>query len=214
MSRWILAFAAAALLLGATDASAQRRSSSSSRSSFEPRIELIPHAGYAWTFEREAYYGAFTGKLDIKDSGFWGIAADIPVRPDKQIRLLYRRQDSEIVFRRYGGGSYEQDLATEYYHIGGVGGIRRGNVLPYGLLTLGGTRYANELDDIWKFSMIFGLGAKVYGERFGFMAQASFPFTVTEGGGYISVGSGGLYTTVGGTGIGQFDLSAGLIVRL
>jgi hypothetical protein len=203
------------LLVSASGASAQRRGSSS-YSSYEPRFELIPHAGYAWTFARDALYSGFAGEFDFQDTGYWGIAGDFAMRPDKQLRLLYRRQDTEFVFRRYGGGSYKTDVAVEYWQIGGLGGVRRGNVLPYGMLTLGGTRFdpADFDEDAWKFSMIFGLGVKVYGQgRMGFMLQGSFPFTVIDGGGSISFGTGGVYTTVGGYGVGQMDLTGGLIVR-
>ncbi len=214
MNRFLVCATILAIVLSASDASAQRRSRSSGSSS-PYRIDLIPHAGYVWTFSREGAFGTFGGEVDLQDTAYWGIAADFVARPDKQVRLLYRRQETEIVFRRFGGGSIKTDAALEYWQIGGLGGVQRGNILPYGLITLGGTRIApKELDDdTWKFSTIFGLGVKIYGERTGFMLQGSFPFTVIDGGGSISVGTGGVYTTVGGYGIGQLDLTGGFILR-
>ncbi len=217
MARFASLLMVLAVVLCASDVRAQGSSSgSSTASSSDYRLELIPHAGYAWTFSRDAFYGTFAGEVDFEDSAYWGIAADLNMRSGKQARLLYRRQDTELVFRRFGGGSQKSDVAIEYWHVGALGGVPRGNMMPYGLLTLGGTRIApKEInDDTWKFSMIFGLGVKYYGERFGLMLQGSFPFTVIDGGGTITVGSGGVYTTVGGYGIGQMDLTGGLILRI
>ncbi|MCK5619955.1 MAG: hypothetical protein KAJ17_11165, partial [Candidatus Krumholzibacteria bacterium] len=63
------------------------------------------------------------------------------------------------------------------------------------------------------FSMIFGLGAKIYAtDRIGLRVQARLPFTFISGGAGIGCGTGGCYTTVGGSGIAQFDVSAALML--
>ena len=89
----------------------------------------------------------------------------------------------------------------------------QGNVMPYGLFSLGGTRYAESggADDIWKFSVILGLGAKVYmSEKIGLLVQGRMPFTFTGGG--IGIGTGG--ASIVGTGIAQFDIGAGLMILM
>jgi len=216
-TRLVLAAAMLAVLPGA--AAAQR---SSGGSTGVHRFEITPYGGYSWTFARDFYYGPTLGRLDVSDSGIWGIALDIntPYQPGSQIELLYSRQDSELEFdtaNLVGTGRNTADLSVEYLHIGGLYGQRRGQVFPFGVLTLGGTRYASKDlgEDIWKFSIIFGFGAKVYAnERFGLRIQGRFPFSVFSGGGSVGCGSGGCYTSVGGTGLAQFDVGAGVMLLM
>ena len=210
-------FVLVAALLGAVPATAaaQQRGGSSGTH----RFEITPSYGYSWTFARDFYYGAYSGRVDINDSPMWGIALDfnLPQKPGSQIELLYSRQDSDIRFSSITLDPVETDFAVEYWHIGGLYGVPRGNVMPFGMMTVGGTRYSSEEfnDDVWKFSMIFGFGAKVYASNsIGLRVQGRFPFTIMSGGGSVGCGSGGCYTSVGGTGIGQFDVSAGVMLML
>ena len=205
-----------AVLLAAVPATAtaQRRATAGTH-----RFEISPFYGYSWTFARDFYYGPTSGRADINDSGQWGIALDfnLPYKPGSQIELLYNRQDSDLKFTTFNLAPTEVDMAVEYWHIGGVYGVRRGNAMPFGMLTLGGTRYSSEdfNDDVWKFSMIFGFGAKIYAsDVLGLRVQGRFPFTILSGGGAVGCGSGGCYTSVGGTGIGQFDVSAGVMLMM
>jgi hypothetical protein len=213
MSRKILVFVVLLLALDFSASFAQRRSGSGSTSiqSHDHRLELHVFGGYAFTFSRRVCSPC--GDLDIKDSGFWAIAADINVQPFTQLELLYNRQDSKLIFRPDPGGiRREADIAVEYWHIGGLRGIPQGNLMPFGSLTLGATRYNlkdSTFSDEWKFSMILGVGAKFYpNDRLGVRVQARLPFTFTST--YLGFGPGG--AMVGGTGIAQFDLSGGLFL--
>jgi hypothetical protein len=132
-----------------------------------------------------------------------------------QVRLLYRREDSQVELRGLGlGQTYSQDASVEYWHIGAVSGLMKGKSMPFGTLSLGGTRLVSGDVDEWKFSMIFGLGVKVYtSPKVGILLQANWPLTFTDtwGGAYVGTGGGGL--TFGGTGISQLDLGGGLMLR-
>jgi len=220
-----IAIASLALALASGDALAQRggqRGSSRSRSSAQHTAEITPFGGYVWTFSREAFYGTTGGKVDISDSGFWGVAVDINVRPGGFLHLLYQRQDADLTFSTYGGINIAPQAArtpigVEYWQIGGVGGMPQGNILPFTSLSLGATRYILKdfNQDEWKFSIILGLGAKVYAnDRLGLRVQARMPWTIFSGGAGIGCGGGGCYTTFGGTGIAQIDVSAGLMILL
>ena len=183
------------------------------------RFEITPFGGYSWTFARDFYYGPTGGRVDIEDSGMWGIAVDInlPYKPGSQIQLLYNRQDSKLQFSSFNTGTVEADFGVEYWHVGGSYGVQRGNAMPFTVLTLGGSRFfSKDLgEDVWKFSIIFGAGAKLYAnDRLGLKLQGRFPFSIFSGGGAIGCGSGGCYTSVGGSGMGQFDLSAGVMVLM
>ncbi len=204
-------------------ASAQRRTGGARGTTGMHRFEITPFGGYSWTFARDFYYGLTAGRVDIEDSGMWGIALDfnLPYKPGSQIELLYNRQDSKVSFTGLTGPqnvvSVEDDFAVEYWHVGGIYGIQRGQSMPFTMLTLGGTRYISEGlgEDNWKFSIIFGLGAKLYAsDRSGLRLQGRFPFSIFSSGGAVGCGSGGCYTSIGGTGLGQFDLSAGVMLLM
>jgi hypothetical protein len=180
------------------------------------KIEMTPWAGYAWTFARRVTYLDTTGDLDIGDSPVWGFEVDVNLHPGAQLALLYSRQDSDLSYKT-GGVKYDvSDVSVEYFQIGGIGGVRQGKVLPFGMVTLGATRFAYKniqaADDVWKFSIILGLGAKYYAsERIGLRVQATLPWTMMSGGTGMGCGTGGCYTTVGGTGVAQFLATAGMM---
>ena len=215
MSRKILLSLILLLALDVSAAFAQRRARSRPSSTWtqDHRLELHVFGGYGFTFSRRVCDFAGCGDLDIKDSGFWAIALDFNLQSSTQLELLYNRQDSKLTFRPDFGIKTEfADVSVEYWHIGGVQGVPQGNVLPFGSVTLGATRYNiknSTLSDEWKFSMILGVGAKFYpNEKLGVRVQGRLPFTFTST--YIGVGTGG--ATVGGTGIAQFDVSGGLFL--
>lgn len=184
------------------------------------KIEITPMGGYVWTASREGYYDTVRGNLDLESNGYWGVAVDITLpKPGAQLELLYRRQDTEMTWKPAGGLKQTiSDTGVEYWQIGMVGGMKRGNVMPFSLFTLGASRFDfkdSGLDDEWKFAMTFGLGAKVYmGERIALRLQGTMPFTFTNGGAGVGCNFGGCYPSFGGTGIFQFDLTAGIAILL
>lgn len=221
----ILLVCVAVLSLTAAVASAQntvRRSQEPMHASEYPKVDLIPMGGYAWTMSMDAVANGFAGEIDITDAAYYGLALDFNVAPPgsyktAQVRLLYRRQDAEVEFRGFSGlgGTFPAiDAAIEYWHIGGVTGVMRGNAMPFATVSLGGTRLDAGDDDSWKFSMIFGLGVKIYSSpKFGFMLQGNWPITFTDTWGGVTVGTGGAGVGIGGTGISQLDVGGGIIIR-
>ena len=179
------------------------------------RAEISFFGGGSWTDSREVFVNN-PGNLDIDDSGFWGVAADFNVRPGTgQAEISYSRQDSQLRFESPLTPADNQtlDMAVEYIQFGGLGGVVRRNVYTFASFTLGATRFSfddSSIDDEWKFSVLFGFGAKLYmNEKFGLRAQARFPFTFISGGGSVACGDFGCFTTVGGEGVFQFDLGGG-----
>ena len=182
------------------------------------RIEILGYAGYLWSDAIDVSYGSTYGEADIESGEIWGIEADINVRPGAQLVLLYNRQDSKLTYERQAGlPPLEEDIAIEYWHIGGMGGVQRGNIMPFTMFTLGGTRiipkFEGATEDEWRFSILLGLGAKIYvNERMGLRVQGRLPWTIINNGGAVACGSGGCYTMLGGSGIIQADVSAGLFI--
>lgn len=176
------------------------------------KLEIIPEYGYVWTVSRSATYNGFGGDMDLKNSPFWGVAVDINAKPGVQARLLYRRQDTQVTWKSQGTTEDVGDIGVEYWHIGGIGGMTNGNVMPFTGLTLGATRYiVDGFDDEWKFSIILSIGAKVYlNERIGLMVSGQMPYTFTDA--FVGIGGGGV--SIGGYGVAQFDVLAGLIIML
>ena len=176
-----------------------------------PRVDIIPMGGYVWTVSQSATYNLNSGDIDIKSGGYYGIAFDIYAVPFMQVRLLYRRQDSQLTFKRAGITEDVGDIAVEYWHIGAVKGMQKGKVKPFTGFSLGGTRYAYDSGDNWYFSILVSLGAKIYlNDRFGIMGSGQMGISFTDA--FAGIGTGGV--SIGGTGITQFDLTAGLIITL
>lgn len=222
----------AMVMLTAVGASAQNTvRSSSSMYTVAPKFELIPMVGYAWTMSTDVIAGGSPGELDFTDEMYYGGALDVRVSPpgsmkEAFVRLMYRREDGDIVVRGFTD-RFSASGGIEYWQIGGVTGINKGGkALPFASVTLGGTRLILkdsdvgagihlQGDDSWKFSMIFGLGVKVYtSPRLGLLLQANWPITFTDAWGGVAVGTGGASVGISGTGISQLDVGGGLILRL
>jgi hypothetical protein len=213
-----LFLAVALLTCVVSTADAQRAARGGSGSVLGHRGELIPFGGYAWTAGFDVYNGLEPGTLDFEDAAFFGGALDFNVQnmggKVGQARLLYRRSETKIQYRsKVSLETVERDAALEYYHIGGLAGIPRDNVLPYATFTVGATRLIAGGDDAWKFSSMLGLGVKAYASpKIGFMIQGTWSFTFIDTWGGLAIGTGGTSVAVGGTGISQFDVGGGLIV--
>jgi hypothetical protein len=213
---------AAVVMLSASVSMAQntvRRTSNTTYRS-EPRVELIPMGGYAWTLGMDVVANGRPGELDFSDAAFYGAALDFNVAPPgsyktAQVRLMYRRSDGEVELTGIGlAEPVTADASVEYWQIGGVTGMMRGNAMPFATVTLGGTRLVAGDSDEWKFSMIFGLGVKVYtSPKLGVMIQGNWPITFTDTWGGAYVGTGGAGIGISGTGVSQLDVGGGLILR-
>jgi hypothetical protein len=234
MSRKFIVLAAALVLLAMdfTASSAQtRRRGDTSRgrgynSQMSHRFEIIGYGGYAWTISRRVSIqfppppqgvGLVTGDIDIADSPFWGVEAAFNLRPGAQLTLLYQRQDTDLTFKSVPNAVVDVSVpwTVEYWHIGGIGGVPRGNVFPFSGLSIGATHYikSDGGGDAWRFSLMIRLGAKIYlSKRLGLQLQGRMPWTITNGGVGIGIGGGGAAVTFGGSGIAQIDLNGGLIL--
>ena len=211
-------FLSVLVLLICTSSTLAQRTGSSGWVPPQPahKIEISPFGGYLWSQSADVQYADEYGKLDAVSSPMWGIEVDINVSPGGQAVLLYQRQETELTFQpNYSAKQTVGDIAIEYWHIGGIGGVQNGKIMPFGLITLGGTRFIPNFiggSETWKFSILFGVGAKIYvTERIGLRVQGLLPWIIMSGGAAISCGGNGCYTAFGGSGIVQATLSAGLI---
>lgn len=189
------------------------------------KLEVQFVGGYVWTVSKDGSVsdgegGYQTGSADLKNGEYWGIEVDVVIpKPGAQLALLYRRQETTLEWKQGGNVTQDvSDVAVEYWQIGMVGGVQNGKVMPFTMFTLGATHYIFDepaIGDDWNFSMIFGLGAKIYmSERIALRLQGTMPFTFTSGWAGVSCGGGGCGPSIGGSGIFQFDLTAGIAILI
>ena len=212
--RWLAV--AVILTLCASPALAQRnayrRPPTPSSGGASSRFEITPVYGLQWGGTIRTYEGDFV----FEDSGMWGIIVDATVASGSQVELLYWRQDTDVILDEgFAADAQLFDAAVEYWQIGGLREFRRsGNVRFFGSMSLGATHVDPKpavLDDDWKFSTIFGVGAKVFvSDRVAIRLQASMPLTLIYTSGGMFCGGGGCYSTIGGEGVVQGNLLAGL----
>lgn len=186
------------------------------------KLEVIPTVGYMWTwsidFSPNPTY-PYGGNLDFKSGMSYGLTVDVNVRPGAQLELVWYRQDTAFEVTGKGQSTTSPfDVGINYWQIGMLGGVPKGNVFPYSSFTLGATQLDPKgvnADTVWKFSMALAIGAKVYvKEKIGLRLQARLIPTLLNAGAGLWFGTGGASLAVGGDALWQFDLSAGLIIQL
>jgi len=70
-------------------------------------------------------------------------------------------------------------------------------------------------DDAWRFSLMFGLGAKYpINDRFGIRFQARIPYMFVEDSTKYACNESGCLSSAGGHSMWQFDLIVGLIIKM
>lgn len=221
-TRWLLA-AALVLLVDAGTADAQRHGRSGGGFHFVPmdhRAEISAFYGYNWQSDYEVYVRTTdtVGRFDVKSSDHFGFEVDVNVRPGAQVALLYDRMNSTATFRPTSPPGSRRDLgdlSVEYWHIGGLSGPFNGKIMPYGGMTIGGTRFIAGGEDAWKFSLMPQIGVKFYPHpRLSLRAHARLPITLLDSGFGFGFGTGGGHVTVGGTGTVGFDLGGGISILL
>jgi len=160
------------------------------------------------------------GDVNIIDTGAWGVELDVPVPKGIQAVLLYQRQDTQLERKNKitGNKSTLFDMSVNYFQIGAIKGIKRGNVMPFGMFTLGATLFepvGSRYDSAWLFSVNLGLGVKVYAsERVGLRLQFNLLMPIQWAGGAIfwSPGSGSSVGITGGTAVVQGFAGGGLFI--
>lgn len=198
----------------------------------DAKIEITPSAGYTFSSSTDWGYAS----INVEDNYSVGLAADIRVREDVLIELMFNRLSTNSTAQENNGylgtTNYETPVDIEYYHIGGVREFSSEKIRPFTMLTLGGTRMhatgktevsqdlsklqtTQDFSDVWTFSATLGGGAKImFSERIGLRLQARLlmPFYFNGIGVYCGGGCGG------GASFGvyflQMDFTGGLVIGL
>ena len=182
------------------------------------KIEITPMFGYTFNGSVDA----FAGKLDMKDDMSYGGQLSFGLSNGNMLQLSYQRNDANLIFRPYRGTilpSERYKMGAEHYQVGFVKELANGETVPFGLVSLGTTRYfekSGAFSNHWSFSGSLGGGVKKYfSERFGIKLQASLilPMELRGGGffcGPYGCGSNASFYVP----IVHFELAAGLIFQL
>lgn len=203
-------------LLGNLLAKAQGLSTYDRASSATRGVEL---AGlYGWQFGGSL--NSTAGDVSINDSDSWGVELDITVPGEIQAVMLYYRQDSRLELKEDITGSKSTlfDMSVNYFQVGGMKGVWQGNIMPFGVFTLGATLFDPKnsgIDSEWLFSVNLGLGVKIYAsERVGLRLQGNLllPIQWAGGGLWCSSGSGCSASLSGGSAILQGFAGGGLFI--
>jgi hypothetical protein len=182
------------------------------------KIELTAFTGYSFNSQLNTYYG----KFQVDDSPVYGGILGYGISPDVFVELMYYRTDTRVDY--YYQTSFEPfNMSTEYYQIGGQQQFGEGVLKPFAAVSLGMIRFnvkesGGDISkgDAFRFAPTIGGGVKIMpGERIGIRLQARLGMPMEANGLFVGVGTGGASTGVSfRIPIVQFDLSAGLILRL
>ncbi len=208
MSIRVLVAIAALFLLNTPSAEAQR----------PPPAAVELSGGYAYQWGGSAPVNG--GEIEIPTAGSYGFTLDVPVRSGGKLELLWWRQDTSAEFNAVGvGGNVDlTDVAVEYWQIGGLTEVQRGNISPFVVLTLGATRLigkGNTTGNETRFSGTLGGGLKVSGQgRVGVRLEGRLLLTSSNTNSAFFCGLGGCAVGIVGDPIAQGVLSASLFVKL
>jgi hypothetical protein len=185
-------------------------------SAMAQEIELTGFGGYTFNSKIRTYYGDYK----MNDNPNYGGILSVGLAPDVFVELMYNRHDTKLRYA-YLGGFQPLDVATEYYHVGGLTQIPvgSGTIKPFGAVSLGATRFflKESFDQLysgseWKMSAAVGVGAKILlGNALGIRLQARLGMPMSFEGLWIGTGGSGASFRIP---LVQFDLSAGLILRI
>ena len=182
------------------------------------RIEITPMFGFSFNGSADAY----RGKLDMKNDISYGGQLSFGLSTGNVLQLSYQRNEADLIFRPYRGVNLPSErfqMGAEHYQLGFVRELNSGATVPFGLVSLGTTRYfekSGELRDYWSFSGVLGGGLKRYfSERVGLKLQASLilPMELSRAGffcGPYGCGSNASFYVP----IVHFELAAGIIFQL
>jgi hypothetical protein len=210
-------FAAVVLSMMTAAAAALAQDSTATRTKTKHRFEITPYGGYIWTRGYDVMLGGQKGNLDTRAGADFGVTAGYAVKDSLgQIELIYSHQDADVYFEFSGQETDYGQVAIDHIHVGGLFGVPSGKTVWFTTLSLGASRWAPEDGDgAWRFSLMFGLGAKYpISDRFGLRFQARIPYMFVEDSAKYACNESGCLSSAGGHSMWQFDLIVGLIIKI
>jgi hypothetical protein len=188
---------------------------------FAQYYEVAPVLGYTFSGKVDNGYGTY----DLSNAFLYGGRIDVQITDLSYFELSVRRNDPTITYTNYTENETSKfKTGTAHYMVGYLREFQDGKIKPYGVISLGTSRYwtKSKTNDYrqWFFSTEFGAGAKMFlNDHIGLRLQASVttPWDFAGGGMYWGVGTGGAGASGGmtfGVPVAHWDLSAGIIFRI
>lgn len=180
------------------------------------RVEITPTFGYTFSGTVEGYNGTY----DLQNDLLLGAKLDVQFLDHTYFELSFRRNDPELYYIERNQEPAQTNTVTAHYMAGVMQEFTEGNFRPYGIISLGLSRYHDKGASDWKkwfFSTEFGLGTKIFiNDYFGFRFQASVttPWDFEGGGMYWDIGGGTSANLNFGIPIAHWDLSGGIIISI
>jgi opacity protein-like surface antigen len=187
---------------------------------YEPKVEIAPTYGYQFN----GSINFVEGKMNLHDAANFGAIVSVNVRPEMFAEFSYSRSNTDADYTEYAtNDEYHYNLSIDYFQLGVLKEFKTEMVRPFVIGSLGAA-WANMkdsgVDDIWRFSIALGGGAKfILTDRIGIRLQGRLliPMYFYGGGFYMGIGGGGPSSGVSLSSTSrviQGDLSVGVIIRL
>jgi hypothetical protein len=152
------------------------------------RFELSPFAGYRWGGEIDRRdTDLFDEDVEVDQSAAFGVRLEIGVTPNWAIEVLGTRQSTELTSGDEGLFGEDRglaDITLDTLQVGLVFQGSSGQLRPYGVASLGGTRLDTDLPGASteeRFSASAGGGVKLFVNRnLGFRFEGRFYWIDTE----------------------------------
>ena len=179
------------------------------------RVEIMPFGGYQFG----GVFRLVNGELEIKANPCFGLVFGINLREHILIEFLYSRQETGMEFIEHPSRERTDlfNMAIEYCQVGMNYHFGFGNYIPFGMFSLGVSRfdpYETGTGSEYFFAIGGAGGVKMFiTENVGvrFQARLLIPF---QAGSDLFCKDGECKVRVSsGTGIAQGELSAGLVLR-
>ena len=187
--------------------------------------ELSGSWGWMWGGSADSRVGRFRLDSTMNVGG----VISVPVGHLNWTELQYTWQGTAMTLDGLGPFRSLTDMNVHHVQVVGLRAIQDGPVMPYviggigttvfdpaaGFVDIEGARYS--LATSWKLSFVVGAGVKVWlgeAERVGLRLQIRTLPSLYNSSTGVWVGGGGASVSVSGSAIWQFDVSAGLSVKL
>ena len=190
---------------------------------------MTPEISGSWGWMWGGSAGSRVGTLRLDSSSSYSGTLSVPVAFLSWAEAQYTYQGTAMTLDGQGLFDSLTDMDVHFFQLAAVRGVKDGPVVPYLLAGIGTTWFNpaesvifidNERFDLsssWKLSFVLGLGVKVWlgeAEKVGLRLQfRTLPSLYNSSTG-IWVGGGGGGVSISGNAVWQFDVSAGLTVKL
>jgi len=185
----------------------------------QDKADLSGMAGYAFG----ASVDVFSGKMKVEDGATYSATLGFKPQRNSQVELNWTYHPTDLRYTPFTGPIEKIGLDVHYFQIGGIQEFPSGQAEPFVKFSLGATYFdpaSGTLNEVnisseWRFSFMFGLGAKYFfSPKVGLRLQGDLIGTFLSSSGGAFCGFGGCTLGLFGYGMFSGDLLAGLTIAI